>query len=220
MTGQQRKPLFILDCDGTLDAFSGIFVYGLMKQLHLTDMSLTEFKKEYGIGKVMFPGMANLVKYMAEQGNVVLLSGGDPVNEGSAELKSLIKEGCFQNWKFNGADVPLGKEPEGVHKSNPLVARALLKEFDPSYVVVIGDSEDECKLAENIAADALLMRGDAQSILEKAPNIPHKSAHLTGSTMKEELNTLLRDYQPRFRRRRVNPFSRRNLVYKRDRELA
>ena len=180
-----KKPLIIYDCDGTLE-FPLMFAYGLAKQSDKT-LTFADFKKAHvGDIKAMAPGMADMIRYTAEIGNNVLLSGGNPTKEGSRELKSLF--GYFKNWTFQGTEVPFGKEPSGVLKDDPRVAEELIKFFDPSIVIVVGDSEDEVKLAENIKADVLLLQGiNKRSLLDQVKNVPHKYAAKDGKEMVEIL---------------------------------
>ena len=189
-----KKPLIIYDCDGTLE-FPLMFAYGCAKQ---ADKSLTfvDFKKAHaGDIKAMVPGMADLVRYTAGIGNNVLLSGGAPMEEGSKELKGLF--GCFKNWSFRGTEVPFGREPPKVTKDDPRVAEDLIKAFNPSVIVVIGDSEAEIRLAENIKADVLLLQGtNKESLLEKAKTVPNKYAAKDGNEMLSILKDFFENQKP------------------------
>ena len=141
----ERKVLFVYDCDGTLIAPT-VFVWALAKKEGKTTESLGEFKKKHG-KKAMIPGMEELVRWTAKDGVNVLISGGDPEHDGCPELTKLKEEGLFADWKCDGQDVPWGKEPIGLLKDDPKVAEGLLKHFNPKLVIVIGDSASEYIMA-------------------------------------------------------------------------
>lgn len=135
---ESRKPLFVYDCDGTLQGPTA-FAYGLAKKFNQTNLSCAEFKKQYPGEKVLLPGMADLVRYTAILGNNVLISGGSPDKEGCSGLLEL--KNYFQNWQFNGKDVPWGHTPNNLIKASPVIAKTLLQTFHPSWIMVIGDSD-------------------------------------------------------------------------------
>ena len=188
-----RKVLFVYDCDGTIIGPS-VFVWALAKKEGKTKESLTEFKKKHP-KKAMIPGMEELIRWTAKNGVNVLLSGGDPEHDGCPELTKLKEEGLFTDWKCEGKDVPWGKEPVGYLKDDPKVAEALLNYFKPKLVIVIGDNE--YPLAIRTKAVGYLHRGasidDAEVIREalskeipdmKLPNI---LCAQTGEQMLQEI---------------------------------
>ena len=152
-----RKVLFVYDCDGTIIAPS-VFVWALAKKEGKATESLGEFKKKHP-KKAMIPGMEELIRWTARDGVNVLLSGGDPENDECPELTRLKEEGLFANWRCDGKDVPWGKEPVGYLKDDPKVAEALLKHFNPKLVIVIGDSTNEYILALRMKAVGYIHRG-------------------------------------------------------------
>ncbi|MBR6412604.1 MAG: hypothetical protein IKS41_05545 [Alphaproteobacteria bacterium] len=86
---ETRKPLFIYDCDGTLQAPT-MFTWALTKKLGLTNLSFQEYKLQKKANQnAMLPGMADLVRYTATLGNNVLLSGGNIQADGCPELYDL-----------------------------------------------------------------------------------------------------------------------------------
>ena len=190
-----RKVLFVYDCDGTIIAPT-VFVWALAKKEGQTTESLSEFKKKHA-QKAMIPGMEELIRWTAKEGVNVLISAGDPEHDGCPELTKLKEEGLFTDWKCDGKDVPWGKEPVGYLKDDPKVAEELLKYFNPKLVVVIGDSASEYILALRMKAVGYIHRGtaidDAEVLSEtlsqeipdlKFPNILYAQ---TGKTMQQEI---------------------------------
>ena len=153
----ERKVLFVYDCDGTIIGPS-VFVWALAKKEGKTTESLGEFKKKRP-QKAMIPGMEELIRWTANDGVNVLLSSGDPEHDGCPELTKLKEEGLFADWKCDGKDVPWGREPVGYSKDDPKVAEALLKHFNPKLVIVIGDSTSEYILALRTKAVGYIHRG-------------------------------------------------------------
>ena len=191
----ERKVLFVYDCDGTIIGPS-VFVWALAKKEGKTTETLGEFKKKHG-KKAMIPGMEELIRWTAKDGVNVLLSGGDPEHDGCPELTKLKEEGLFANWKCEGKDVPWGKEPVGHLKDDPKTAEASLKHFNPKLVIVIGDSASEYILALRMKAVGYIHRGtsidDAKVINEtlskeitdmRFPNILYAQ---TGEPMLQEI---------------------------------
>ena len=188
-----RKVLFVYDCDGTLIGPSAL-VWALAKKEGKTKDSILAFKKKHP-QKAMIPGMEELVRWTANDGINVLLSGGDPLNEGCPELNKLIEEGLFTNWKCEGKDVPLGREPIGYPKESQTVANELLKYFNPKLVIVIGDME--YPLAVRMKAVGYLHRGasfeDAEVIREELAKevpdmvLPNILCAQTGGPMLQEI---------------------------------
>ena len=171
-----RKVLFVYDCDGTIIAPT-VFVWALAKKEGKTTETLGEFKKKHA-QKAMIPGMEELIRWTAKDGVNVLLSGGNPEYDGCPELTKLKEEGLFADWKCDGKDVPWGKEPVGYSKDDPKVAEGLLKYFNPKLVIVIGDSASEYILALRTRAVGYIHRGssidDAEAIRESlSKEIPH-----------------------------------------------
>ena len=157
----ERKVLFIYDCDGTIIAPT-VFVWALAKKEGKTTETLSEFKKKHA-KKAVIPGMEELIRWTAKEGVNVLISGGDPEHDGCPELTKLKEEGLFTDWKCDGKDVPWGKEPVGYLKDDPKVAEELLKYFNPKLVVVIGDSASEYVLALRTKAVGYIHRGTSIS---------------------------------------------------------
>ena len=191
----ERKVLFVYDCDGTIIGPS-VFVWALAKKEGQTTETLSEFKKKHA-KKAMIPGMEELIRWTAKEGINVLISGGDPEHDGCPELTKLKEEGLFTDWKCDGKDVPWGKEPVGYLKDDPKVAEELLKYFNPKLVVVIGDSASEYILALRLKAVGYIHRGtaidDAEVLREtlsqeipdlKFPNILYAQ---TGKAMQQEI---------------------------------
>ena len=144
----KRKPLFIYDCDGTLQTLL-TYAWALTKKEEKTNISREEFKAQnFGEDVAMLPGMEDLVHYTETIGNNVLLSEGNP-QEGCTKLRALKK--YFQNWKFKGQDVPWGRVPENLSKVARDVAKELFDNFKPDQIIVIGDSMDEYVLALHMA---------------------------------------------------------------------
>ena len=205
-----RKVLFVYDCDGTIIAPT-MFAWALAKKEDKTVEPLNEFKKKHP-RKAMIPGMEELIRWTAKNGINVLLSGGDPENDGCPELTKLKEEGLFTNWKCDGVDVPWGKEPIGYSKDDPKVAEGLLKHFNPWLVVVIGDSASEYILALRMKAVGYIHRStsidDAEVIHEtlskeipdmRFPNILYAQ---TGKEMLEEI----------MRRKQIRERSQQNMA--------
>lgn len=145
---KKQKPLFVYDCDGTLQAPTA-FVWGIIKKTTKKELSLLDFKAQHPGPKAMLPGMADLVRYTSTIGHNVLLSGGNPKLDGCPELLSL--KNYFQDWSFEGKIVPWGNAPNNLLKSSHLVTHALLTTFLPSQVIVLGDSVDDYILAYHFA---------------------------------------------------------------------
>lgn len=156
-TMDKGKVLFVYDCDGTIIGPS-MFVWALARKEGKMVEPLNEFKKKHP-RKAMIPGMEELVRWTAKDGINVLLSGGDPENNGCPELTKLKEEGLFTDWKCDGVDVPWGREPIGYSKDGPKVAEELLKYFNPKLVIVIGDSSSEYILALRMKAVGYIHRG-------------------------------------------------------------
>ena len=188
-----RKVLFVYDCDGTIIAPT-VFVWALSQKEGKTTESLGEFKKKHP-QKAMIPGMEELIRWTANDGVNVLLSSGDPEHDGCPELTKLKEEGLFADWKCDGKDVPWGREPVGYSKDDPKVAEELLNYFKPKLVIVIGDNEYPLAIRTN--AVGYLHRGasidDAEVIREalskeipdmKLPNI---LCAQTGEAMLKEI---------------------------------
>ena len=191
----ERKVLFVYDCDGTIIGPS-VFVWALAKKEGKTSESLGEFKKKHP-KKAMIPGMEELIRWTAKNGVNVLLSGGDPARDGCSELTKLKEEGLFADWKCDGQDVPWGREPVGYSKDSPKVAEELLRYFNPKLAVVIGDSTSEYILALRMKAAGYIHRGtsisDAEVVREalsqEVPNLkfPNILYAQTGEAMLKEI---------------------------------
>lgn len=205
---KKNAPLFIYDCDGTLE-LPIIFAYAQEKQKNKNmTMSLAEFKAAHpDEKKLMISGMADLIKYTNSIGNNVLLSGGDPTTEGSKELKSLFP--LFQNWKHKGKEVSFGREPENLLKNNPEVAQSLIDYFKPSKIIIIGDSVSECELAKNIKADVLLIRASNDDFFQGLNLVPHKYAVQSGEEMSHIIQENLKEHskRPRHHTKTRRPYS-------------
>ena len=191
----ERKVLFVYDCDGTIIGPS-VFVWALAKKEGKTTETLSEFKKKHS-KKAMIPGMEELIRWTAKDGINVLISGGDPEHDGCPELTKLKEEGLFTDWKCDGKDVPWGKEPVGYLKDDPKVAEGLLKYFNPQLVVVIGDSASEYILALRMKAVGYIHRGTAiddekvlrETLSQEIPDLkfPNILYAQTGKTMQQEI---------------------------------
>ena len=190
---EQQKPLFVYDCDGTLQS-PAMFSWALTKKLGLTNLSFQEYKEQTKANQnSMLPGMADVVKYTATLGNNVLLSGGNIAADGCHELHDL--KPYFQDWQFKGEDVPWGKVPGNVFKDNPIVADALQKAFNPSQVVVVGDCLEEFLLAVNMKAIAFIKRGASVEEEKLVGGVPHMYAFETGMEIKKKLQELFEPQQ-------------------------
>ncbi len=200
---KKNAPLFVYDCDGTLE-LPIFFAYAYEKQKNKDfDMTLSKFKETHpNEKKLMITGMSDLVRYTATLGNNVLLSGGNPEHESSNELKSLFPN--FQNWQHNNQDVPFGREPNGLLKSDIEVAKSLIQYFKPSKIIVIGDSISEYELAKNLKADTLLMRGVSKDLLQDFKEIPHRHTAQTGNEM---IHFIRRQRFSTYARNRLSPLS-------------
>ena len=190
---EQKKPLFIYDCDGTLQA-PVMFAWAISKKLALTKLSLQEYKQQTKANQnAMLPGMADLVKYTATLGNNVLLSGGNIERDGCPELHDL--KPYFKDWQFGGQDLSWGKVPEGVFKDNPIVSDALQKAFNPSQIVLIGDCLEEFLLAVNMKAIAFIKRGASVEEEKLVGGVPNLFAFETGIEIKKKLQELFEPQQ-------------------------
>lgn len=136
----------------------------------------------------MLSGMADVVRYTVTLGNNVLLSGGNSETEGCKELHDL--RGYFQNWQYDGKDVPWGRTPGNVFKDNPIIADALQKAFSPSQSVVIGDCIEEFILAVNMKAIAFIKRGTSVDEEKLVGGVSNLFAFETGMEIKEKLQEL------------------------------
>lgn len=137
---KERKPLFIYDCDGTLQG-PPAFVYGAYKAAKLTNLSLQEFKAQCPEKMALYPGMDELVRFTFTKGHNVLISEGWPDEEACKGLKDLRP--FFQDWKFNGEDVIWGRTPGRYIKASKEIAEGVLDFFDPSVAFIIADSVDD-----------------------------------------------------------------------------
>ena len=146
----KQKPLFIYDCDGTLQTLVAR-AWAMAKKENKTDLSLAEFRAQHPGETAMLPGMANVVRYTDSLGDNVLVSDGNPGEEGCPELQELRVENRFKGWKYKGREVKWGQSPDHMSKVERSVAEELLKNFLPSKIVVIGDTLDDYILALHIA---------------------------------------------------------------------
>ena len=151
---EEQKPLFVYDCDNTLQSTMAV-VWGKLKLQQLTTLSKEEFVQqnsdELNSSKAMLPGMADMVRYTATKGNNILISDGNPGQEdGCKELRHDLKN-YFQNWSYKGEEVEWGRTPNLMPKEHLEVSKELYKTFVPSQIFVIGDSVEDYDLALSLA---------------------------------------------------------------------
>jgi len=143
---KKNVPLIIWDCDGTIQTMSA-FAYASHKRSD-PGLSRDAFKAQNPGEIAMLPGMAEMIDYTDSKGyNNVLISEGDPSAGGCAQL--LARKDRFKNWKFQGETVEWGCVPKQVDKVNIKLTNELVAEFEPSKVIVIGDSLREYAEALN-----------------------------------------------------------------------
>ena len=132
--------IVIYDCMGTLQG-SPMAVWADRRFRTHNNESAADFQKSHPGPYVMYDGMADLVRYTSRFTKNILLSSGNPAAEGCPELLKL--KHYFSNWKYDGKVVPWGQTPCQMFKNDPRIAQALVQQFQPTRVVVIGDALED-----------------------------------------------------------------------------
>ena len=81
-------------------------------------------------------------------------------------------------------------------KTDPQVAEALIKQFDPSIIFVIGDSNTEAQLAESLRADTFIFCGLDRGQITDGKTLPHMEQHVTGYPMIRYIEERLKKEMP------------------------
>ena len=141
--------------------------------------TIAEFKKQHNNqNTLLIPGMKETIHFTGSIGNNILLSDGNYLNEACPELLALASH--FKPWMFDGKTIEFGCKPETKSKTDPVIAEALIKQFDPNKIFVIGDSNTEAQFAEILHADTFIFCGLDKKQITDGKTLPHVEQHVTG----------------------------------------
>ncbi|MBR6412846.1 MAG: hypothetical protein IKS41_06795 [Alphaproteobacteria bacterium] len=211
---ETQKPLFIYDWYGTVEApWWTVFLIEQYQERHMAKAegrkyhptkTLAEFKKQHNNqNTLLIPGMAETIRFTHSNGNNILLSDGNHLEEACPELLALAD--YFKPWVFDGKLIEFGCKPGTKSKTDPEVAKALIKQFEPNKIFVIGDSNTEAQFAEILQADTFIFCGLDKKQITDGKTLPHVEQHVTGYPMiryikerlKEDLPHILKSAQER-----------------------
>ena len=201
----QKKPLFIYDWYGTVEApWWTVF---LTEQYHERCIAKTEgrkyhptktiaeFKKQHNNqSTLLIPGMEETIRFTDSIGNNILLSDGNHLEDACSELLALTD--CFKSWMFDGKLIEFGCRPEVKSKTDPKVADALIRQFKPDKIFVIGDSNTEAQFAEILNADTFIFCGLDKTQITDGKTLPHMVQHVTGYPMIRYIKERLKENFP------------------------
>ncbi len=210
----QKKPLFIYDWYGTVEApWWTVF---LIEQYHERCIAKTEgriyhptktiaeFKKQHNNqNTLLIPGMEETIRFTNSIGNNILLSDGNHLDDACPELLALTD--YFKPWVFEGKLINFGCKPEAKSKTDPEVAEALITQFNPDKIFVIGDSNTEAQFAEILHADTFIFCGLNKKQIRDGKTLPNVEQHVTGypimnyikERLKKDLSHLIKSTQKR-----------------------
>ena len=210
----QKKPLFIYDWYGTVEApWWMVFLIEQHHERHVAKAegrkyhptkTIAEFKKQHNNQKtLLIPGIEETIRFTNSIGNNVLLSDGNHLEDACPELLALA--GYFKPWIFDGKVIEFGYKPKTKSKTDPEVAVALIKQFDPDKIFVIGDSNTEAQFAEILHADTFIFCGLDKKQITDGKTLPCLEQHVTGypimscirERLKEGLPPLIKSTQER-----------------------
>ena len=188
----RKKPLFIYDWYGTVEApWWTVFMIEQHQERHIAKTegrkyhptkTIAEFKKDHNNqNTLLIPGMEEVIRFTGSIGNNVLLSDGNHLDEACPELLALA--GCFKSWMFDGKTIEFGYKPETKSKTDPKVAEALIKQFNPDKIFVIGDSNTEAQFAEVLHADTFIFCGLDKKQITDGKTLSHIEQLVTGYPM-------------------------------------
>ena len=201
----QKKPLFIYDWYGTVEApWWTVFMIEQYQERHIAkaegrkyypSKTIAEFKKQHNNqNTLLIPGMEETIRFTNSIGNNILLSDGNHLEDACPELLTLAN--CFKPWVFDGQVIEFGCKPATKSKTDPEVAEALTKQFEPNKIFVIGDSNTEAKFAELLHADTFIFCGLDKKQITDGKTLPHVEQHVTGYPMIRYLKERLKEDFP------------------------
>ena len=205
MNKMNKRPLFIYDWYGTVEAplWSAYMVEQCQEKRiasangheYHPSQTMAEFKSQHQNQKTtLISGMAELIRFTDSIGNNILLSDGSHLDDACSELLALACH--FKQWTFDGKLIKFGCKPETKSKSDPEVAEALIKQFNPSKVFVIGDSNTEAQFAEFLHADTFIFCGLDKKQITAGKTLPHVEHLVTGHPMIKYIEGHLSENQP------------------------
>ena len=201
----QKKPLFIYDWYGTVEApWWTVFLIEQYRERHIAKAegrkyhptkTIAEFKKQHNNqNTLLIPGMKETIHFTDSIGNNILLSDGNHLDEACPELLALADH--FKPWMFDGKTIEFGCKPETKSKTDPEVAEALVKQFEPNKIFVIGDSNTEAQFAEILHADTFIFCGLDKKQITDGKTLPHVEQHVTGYPIMRYIKERLKEDLP------------------------
>ncbi len=189
MNLKTQKPLFIYDWYGTVEApWWTVFLIEQYQEKciakaegckYYPSKTISEFKRQHkNQNTLLIPGMEETIRFTNNIGNNILISDGNHLEEACPELLALAD--CFKSWMFNGKLIEFGHKPPTKSKTDPQIAEALIKQFEPDKIFVIGDSNTEAQLAEILHADTFIFCGLDKKQITDGKTLPHMEHHVTG----------------------------------------
>ena len=184
-----KKPLFIYDWYGTVEApWWTVFMIEQYQERHVAKAegrkyhptkTITEFKKQHNNqNTLLIPGMEETIRFTDSIGNNILLSDGNHLDDACPEFLALADH--FKSWIFDGKLIEFGYKPETKSKTDPKIAEALIKQFKPNKIFVIGDSNTEAQFAEILHADTFIFCGLDKNQITDGKTLPHIEQLVTG----------------------------------------
>jgi len=200
-----QKPLFIYDWYGTVEApWWTVFLIEQYQEKRIAtaegrkyhpSKTLAEFKKQHNNqDTLLIPGMDETIRFTGSIGNNILLSDGNHLDDACPELLALAD--YFKPWIFDGNLIEFGSKPQAKSKTDPAVAEALIKQFKPNKIFVIGDSNTEAQFAEILHADTFIFCGLDKSTITDGKTLPHLEQHVTGYPIMKYLKERLKEDLP------------------------
>ena len=219
----RKKPLFIYDWYGTVEApWWTVFMIEQHQERHIAKTegrkyhptkTIEEFKKQHNNrNTLLIPGMEETIRFTGSIGNNVLLSDGDHLDEACPELLALAD--YFKPWMFDGKAIEFGYKPDAKSKTDPKVAEALIKQFNPDKIFVIGDSNTEAQFAEVLHADTFIYCGLDKKQITDGKTLSHIEQLVTGYPMIRYIKERLkRDFSHliKLQQKRQVPFRNLNI---------
>ena len=201
----QKKPLFIYDWYGTVEApWWTVFLIEQYKERRLAKIegrkyhpskTLAEFRKKQNNQKtLLIPGMEETIRFTNTIGNNILLSDGNHLEDACPELLALAD--CFKLWLFDGKLIEFGCKPHTKSKTDPEIAKALIQQFEPNKIFVIGDSNTEAQFAEILHADTFIFCGLDKKQITAGKTLPHMEQYVTGYPITKYLKERLKEDLP------------------------
>jgi hypothetical protein len=144
--------------------------------------TLAEFKRQHNNqSMLLIPGMEETVRFTNSVGNNILLSDGNHLENACPGLLAFAD--CFKSWVFDGKVIEFGCKPETKSKTDPKIAEALIKQFKPDKIFVVGDSNTEAQFAEVLHADTFIYCGLDKKQITDGKTLSHIEQLVTGYPM-------------------------------------